>query len=291
MQPMISRVSEVTLTVADQERARAFWTDKVGFQVHTDEPYGEERWIELAPPDGPHVVLVSRSADEGRQPDRGNLPDSPILFACDDVERTHGELAERGVRFSTPPMRMPFGWWAVFEDDEGTRYGLGQKGPGGGEAFPAGEQPKHGPADLDVLVGRWRTRGSTIEGPTGPPARIEALDTYEWLPGRHAVLHRVDARVGNQEVVGAEIIGYDPGRRAYRSQYFDSEGPTAYTATLSEGNDGLVWRMQSADTRFTGTFDDDGDTIVGHWELLREDDWLPRMDITLTKDHREEELA
>ncbi len=42
--------------------------------------------------------------------------------------------------------------------------------------------------------------------------------------------------------------------------------------------------MQSADTRFTGTFGDSGDTIAGHWELLREAEWLPWMDITLTKD-------
>ena len=282
---MISRVSQITVPVADKERARAFWTRKAGFEVHTDEPYGEERWIEIAPPDGPLLVLVARSDDDAGRPDRGELPDSPILFGCDDIERTHLELAERGVRFPTPPTRMPFGWWAVFEDDQGTRYGLGQPGPGGGEqASLAGKQPTLGPADLDVLVGRWRTSGSTIEGPTGPAAEIEALDTYEWLPGCHALLHRVDARVGGRKLEGAEIIGYDPARRAYRTQYFGSDGPTAYNATLGEEGDGLVWRMQSADTRFAGTFGEDGDTIAGRWERLGEDGWWPWMEITLTKD-------
>ena len=282
---MIRRVSQVTVLVANQELAKAFWTDKVGFEVHTDEPYGDERWIEIAPPDGPLLVLDSRPDDEGDRPDRGELPDSPILFGCDDIERTYRELAERGVRFSTPPKEMPFGWWAVFEDDEGTRYGLGQDGPGDGEqAFLGRDRSKRGPADLEVLVGRWRTSGSTIEGPAGSAAQIDALDTYEWLPGRHAVLHRVDARVGDEKVEGAEIIGYDPARRVYRTQYFGSDGPTAYNATLSEEDDGLVWRMQSAATRFTGTFSDDGDTIAGHWELLRERGWRPWMDITLAKD-------
>ena len=279
---MISRVSQVTLPVADQERAKAFWTDKVGFKLHTDEPYGDERWIEIAPPDGPLLVLDSRPDDEGDRPDRGELPDSPILFGCDDIERTYRELNERGVRFSTPPQRMPFGWWAVFEDDQGTRYGLGQNGSGGDSV--AGEQPKRGAADLDVLVGRWHTRGSTIEGPTGPAAEIDAFDTYEWLPGGHALLHRVDARVGEEKVEGAEIIGYDPVRRAYRTQYFGSDGPTTYHATLSEESNDLVWRMQSAGTRFTGTFSDNGNTIDGHWELLAEGSWRPWMDITLTKD-------
>lgn len=126
---MIRGVSQVTLPVEDKERAKDFWTAKVGFEVHTDEPSGEERWIEIAPPDGgPLLVLTSRSDGEAPPRDRGALPDSPVLFSCDDIEHTHRELTERGVRFSTPPTRMPFGWWAVFEDDEGTRYGLGQHG-------------------------------------------------------------------------------------------------------------------------------------------------------------------
>ena len=30
------------------------------------------------------------------------------------------------MRFPVPPARMHFGWWALFEDDDGTRYALGQ---------------------------------------------------------------------------------------------------------------------------------------------------------------------
>jgi predicted enzyme related to lactoylglutathione lyase len=281
---MINRVSQVAIQVADKERARAFWTEQVGFEVHTDEQYGEERWIEIAPPAGPLLILDLRPGDEAGKPRRSDLPDSPILFACDDIERTHRELAERGVRFPTPPTVMPFGWWAVFEDDLGTRYGLSQTEPARDEqAFLAAEQSKRDLTALQVLVGRWQTRGSTIEGPTGPAAEIDALDTYEWLPGRQALLHRVDARVGEQKVEGAEIIGYDPVQGAYRTQYFGSDGPTAYIATLSEEDAGLVWRMQSADTRFTGTFAESGESIVGHWELFHEDSWRPWMDITLAK--------
>jgi hypothetical protein len=42
--------------------------------------------------------------------------------------------------------------------------------------------------------------------------------------------------------------------------------------------------MQSADTRFTGAFSDDGSTITGRWEAERKDgSWEPWMDITLTR--------
>src|SRR5215217_1270250 len=87
-------------------------------------------------------------------------------------------------------------------------------GLGGYPTARADGSPAH---RLGALIGRWRTRGSTVEGPTGPAAEIDAVDTYEWLPGGHAVLHRVDARVGGETVEGAEIIGYDPALEAYRT--------------------------------------------------------------------------
>jgi Protein of unknown function (DUF1579) len=137
---------------------------------------------------------------------------------------------------------------------------------------------------LEVLVGRWRTEGWTRETPEASAVRIDALDTYEWLDGGFALLHRVDARVGDQHVQGAEIIGYDPERQAYITRYFGSDGPSAYEAELSDEQGVLVWRMRSKADRFTGTFSADGNTITGHWESLDEDSsWQPWMDITLTR--------
>jgi uncharacterized protein DUF1579 len=137
---------------------------------------------------------------------------------------------------------------------------------------------------LAALLGRWKTKGWARDAPGAPAGRIDAVDTYEWLPGEFALLHRVDAQVGDQSVEGAEIIGYDPERQSYVSQYFGSDGPTAYEASLSEKAGALVWSMWSNTTRFTGTFGDDGTTISGHWELLDDgSNWQPWMEITLTR--------
>lgn len=136
---------------------------------------------------------------------------------------------------------------------------------------------------LAALVGRWRTSGRTKEE-AGTEMRIEAVDTYQWLPGRFALLHTVDARVGEERVEGAEIIGWDPARGSYVTQYFGSDGPNSYEAALCEEDGALVWRMRSASDRFTGTFSDDGNTIAGHWEQLDDDQrWQPWMQITLTR--------
>jgi hypothetical protein len=137
---------------------------------------------------------------------------------------------------------------------------------------------------LGVLVGRWKTEGWTREAPGAPASKIDAVDTYEWLHGRFGLLHLVDARVGDEKVDGAEISGYDPARESYITQYFGSDGPAAYEATLGEEEGALVWRMRTETQRFAGGFSDDGDTITGHWELLDDDsNWRPWMDITLTR--------
>jgi Protein of unknown function (DUF1579) len=78
---------------------------------------------------------------------------------------------------------------------------------------------------LAALVGRWRTSGRTLETNDSPALAIEATDTYEWLPGRFALLHSVGARVGPERVEGAEIIGWDPERASYSTLEFGSDGP------------------------------------------------------------------
>ena len=136
---------------------------------------------------------------------------------------------------------------------------------------------------LDGLIGRWKTVGWTSDASGVPADQIDAIDTYERLPGG-ALLHLVDAQVGDQKVQGAELIGFDPARRSYVTQYFGSDGPTAYEANLVEDDGTLVWIMRSKKNRFSGTFNDERNVITGHWDVLGDDStWQPWMDITLTR--------
>jgi hypothetical protein len=80
---------------------------------------------------------------------------------------------------------------------------------------------------LEVLIGRWKTAGRTIAASGAPPDVIDAIDTYERLPGG-VLLHLVDARVGDQKVEGAELIGHDPDRNIYATHAFGTDGLTAY---------------------------------------------------------------
>jgi hypothetical protein len=106
---------------------QAVLDDAHRLRIAARESYGDERWIEVSPPEGgPLLVLSPRAADEPRREVPDELPHSPVFFNCADIEATHRELSQRGVEFSTPPTQQHFGWWALFEDPDGTRYALGQ---------------------------------------------------------------------------------------------------------------------------------------------------------------------
>jgi lactoylglutathione lyase len=56
---MITGVNKVVVAVGDQGRAKEFWTSRVGFELHRDEAYGEERWIEVPELTGRGVAFAT----------------------------------------------------------------------------------------------------------------------------------------------------------------------------------------------------------------------------------------
>ena len=124
---MTISVKQLIVPVDDQERAKTFWVEQMGFEITSDETFGDERWIEVSQPGQSLVLVLSlRTPHEPRREAPDHLPHSNIFFTCDDVEKTYKELSERGVKFPVQPEKQQFGWWSMFEDQEGTRYALGQ---------------------------------------------------------------------------------------------------------------------------------------------------------------------
>ena len=115
-------VSQVVVHVEDQQRAVDFWAGKMGFEVTTDAPYGEDRWIEVEPPGGGVRLVLSRA-----DPDLPTDQPHYVLFHADDLVKEHAELVARGVEFTEAPTRQPWGWSAVFKDPEGHLFHLGQR--------------------------------------------------------------------------------------------------------------------------------------------------------------------
>jgi predicted enzyme related to lactoylglutathione lyase len=125
---MVGGVSKVTLEVDDQDRAKRFWTEQLGFELVQDTPYRQERWLEVRTPDKAVVLVLGvRQGPRPTAPDP-SLPTSNVFFYADDLQQTYKELTARGVEFPQPPVEQPFGWWSLFQDAEGNRFALVPRG-------------------------------------------------------------------------------------------------------------------------------------------------------------------
>jgi catechol 2,3-dioxygenase-like lactoylglutathione lyase family enzyme len=115
---MIESVQVVSVPVSDQDRARAFYTDTLGFELKTENTFGEGmRWIEVAPK-GSTTSLSLVTWFEAMEP--GSL--QGLVFAVDDVRASYEKLRTKGVSFDFPLREMPGGLQAVFRDPDGNGF-------------------------------------------------------------------------------------------------------------------------------------------------------------------------
>jgi catechol 2,3-dioxygenase-like lactoylglutathione lyase family enzyme len=112
---MIDDVQVVSVPVSDQQRARNFYVDILGFELREDRLWAEGmRWVEVAP-ESSSTSLSLVTWFEAMPP--GSL--QGLVVATEDIRRTHEELVARGVPFDFPPRELPGGSQAVFRDPDG----------------------------------------------------------------------------------------------------------------------------------------------------------------------------
>ena len=121
---MIKGVKFVSIPVRDQDRALAFYTDKLGCRVATDAPMGPgQRWIELAFPRAETEIVLFTAP--GQEAWIGQFLN--ISFWTDDVFATAAELEARGVEFVKGPKKESWGTSAIFKDSEGNQFVLSSR--------------------------------------------------------------------------------------------------------------------------------------------------------------------
>ena len=136
--PMITKLNHVSIFVLDQESAFDFYVNKLGFNVHTDASMGPgKRWLTVCPPEQPDLEISLMAIDEGMMFKNGSAEKMRELvkagtfgfgvFECHDLKATYEELKAKGVEFTKPPTEEFYGYEALFKDDSGNWFSLGQK--------------------------------------------------------------------------------------------------------------------------------------------------------------------
>jgi len=99
----VSNIGVVMFTVADQDAARAFYTEKLGWEVRGDDRFGEDgemRWLEVAPPGSTARLALNPPMHD--EPGGG-----AIGVETPDMRAEHERLsAIEGVTITTEPMDM-----------------------------------------------------------------------------------------------------------------------------------------------------------------------------------------
>ncbi len=119
---MITRVGTVSIFVEDQDRAKAFYTEKLGMQLISDDelwPGADSRWLSVAPA-GAETLITLYKFDEHWEHYRETFGKSQSLtLQCDDIDETYRTYKERGVQFLSEPETQSWGRFVMFLDSEG----------------------------------------------------------------------------------------------------------------------------------------------------------------------------
>lgn len=119
------------LYVRDQEEARAFYVDKLGFRVHTNVRNGDYRWLTVQHPEQPsfqlglflpgpptHDAATAQALQAAVA--KGAMP--PLVLAVDDCRAAHARLHALGVEFTQEPVERYGTVDAGFRDPSGNGW-------------------------------------------------------------------------------------------------------------------------------------------------------------------------
>jgi catechol 2,3-dioxygenase-like lactoylglutathione lyase family enzyme len=120
---MIRGIKFASVPVRDQEKALQFYTKKLGFEIVTDQPFGDQRWIELSIPGAESQLVLF--TPPGHETHIGGF--QPIVFWTDDIDKTYAELNGRGVQFTSLPKKEPWGTSSIFTDEDGNQFVLSSR--------------------------------------------------------------------------------------------------------------------------------------------------------------------
>jgi catechol 2,3-dioxygenase-like lactoylglutathione lyase family enzyme len=117
----IQGLAIVSVPVSDQDRAKTFYTDVLGFVVGRDSPFRDNaRWIEVKPTTDSTLTITLVTWFPSMPP--GSL--RGLVLLADDLDATYATLQKRGLSTATAIQSAPWGRYATFSDPDGNGWVL-----------------------------------------------------------------------------------------------------------------------------------------------------------------------
>jgi catechol 2,3-dioxygenase-like lactoylglutathione lyase family enzyme len=137
---MITKMSHATIWVTNQDEAKRFYVDTLGFEVRTDHTMDNGfRWLTVGPHAQKDLEIVLIEPKPGPMLDEEAAAAVRLLlkkgvlgagaFEVDDCRKTYEELKAKGVMFAGPPEERFYGTEAIMKDGQGNWFSMTQHKP------------------------------------------------------------------------------------------------------------------------------------------------------------------
>jgi catechol 2,3-dioxygenase-like lactoylglutathione lyase family enzyme len=133
---MITGLSHATVYVLDQDSAKAFYTEKLGFELRQDVTMDGFRWLTVGSKSQPELEIIlakvgppmfdPETAEQIRALVAKGVLGAGVMRTA-DCRATFAELSAKGVTFVQEPAERPYGTEAIFRDDSGNWFSLSQR--------------------------------------------------------------------------------------------------------------------------------------------------------------------
>ena len=113
------RLELVQVPVSDVDRAKAFYTEQVGFNADHDHQVSDElRFVQLTPPGSPASISFGTGLNDMPP---GSVQGLQIVVP--DIDAARAELVDRGVDVSEV-QHFPWGSFVFFSDPDGNGWAV-----------------------------------------------------------------------------------------------------------------------------------------------------------------------
>ena len=119
---MINRVGTVSVFVSNQERAKDFYSNVLGFELRTDAPLypgATARWVAVAPAGAATEIILYLPDENWAHYEQVVGKAQSITLDVSDLAAVYEDLKGKGVTFVSEPDAQPWGTFATLQDSEG----------------------------------------------------------------------------------------------------------------------------------------------------------------------------